>query len=92
MLPTFPCYKLLIAKSLATSSLQALVRQQAVFFVQMIVILLSGLQCQSLTAFGTVQVEHLDLVDAGVGIVVVLIAALVAWCTILFAPFISTKR
>ena len=71
-----------IAKSPATSSLQALVRQQAVFFVQMIMILLSGLQCQSLTAFGTVLVAHLDLVDAGVGIVVVLVAAFVAWCTI----------
>ena len=82
MLPTFTCYKLLIAKSPATSSLQALVRQQAVFFVHMIAILLSGLQCQSLTAFGTVLVAHLDLVDAGVGIVVVLVAAFVAWCTI----------
>ena len=81
-----------IAKSLATFSAQTRERQQAVFFVQMIAILLSSLQCQSLTAFGTVLVAHFHLVDAGVRIVVMPVDVSVAWCTILLAPFISSKR
>ena len=58
---------------MATSPLQTLEGQQAVFLAQMVVILLSGLQSETSAAFGTVLVDHSNLVDAGVTIITILV-------------------
>ena len=49
-------------KSLSTSSVQTFEPLQAMLLIEMIVILCSGLKSESLTAFGTVQIENFDLV------------------------------